>query len=48
MLRIIDKATGEVCNVILERVSEGEAGGLYEPTANSLDEFVNNYIDAKD
>lgn len=47
MLRIIEKATGEEYNVILEKVSEGGNGGLYETTANNLNEFINNYTDVK-
>lgn len=47
MLRIIDRKTGEEYNVILEKVSEGENGGLYETPANTLNEFVNNYVDTK-
>lgn len=47
MLRIIEKATGEEYNVILEKVSEGKNGGLYEATANSLSEFMDNYVDTK-
>lgn len=47
MLRIIEKATGVEYNVILEKVSEGKNGGLYEATANSLSELMNNYVDTK-